>query len=193
DLLMLSRVAVPEMVIIFFELLIYFVILSERNSRWQMSLAGFLLFLAAGMKATIVFFLLIFSILILLMPRPATGAENRVAKWRDLALFWAGFSLPIVAVAVASILYLSLAQQVLAHWNALKYGNLLDHFLRLQNFYTYSLIRFPFEDELAPTFNVWALGLWISALAWVASGKKDLVLQERRYLVTSALWFGLYL
>src|SRR5262249_31767854 len=55
------------------------------------------------------------------------------------------------------------------------------------------LIRFPFEDELAPTFNVWALGLWISALAWMASGKKDIVLQERRYLVTSALWFGLYL
>ena len=69
DLLALSRVAVPEMAAMFFQALIYFVIVMRGSSVWRFALAGFLMFMAVGVKATTVLVLPIFSVVILLMPR----------------------------------------------------------------------------------------------------------------------------
>src|SRR5262249_2066418 len=52
DLVVLSRVAVPEMVVMLFQLLIYLSIVSSGNSLWRMVLAGALMLVACGMKAT---------------------------------------------------------------------------------------------------------------------------------------------
>ena len=51
DLIALSRVAVPEMVVMSFELAVYFLIVSG-TSPWQMVSAGALFLVACGMKAT---------------------------------------------------------------------------------------------------------------------------------------------
>src|SRR4029077_20878439 len=99
DLVMLSRVAVPEIVITFFQLVIFVVIVSTGGSSWRMVSAGLLLLVACGMKATIIAFLPIFSVIILLMPRRLTETQ----RWRDLTLFWIGFSAP--ALVTASLSY----------------------------------------------------------------------------------------
>ena len=86
DLVGLSRVAVPEMVVMSFELAIYFLIVLGR-SPWRMAAAGVLLLMACGMKATAALMLPIFSVMIFAMPRQATDAR----RWRDLNLFLTGF------------------------------------------------------------------------------------------------------
>ena len=86
DLVGLSRVAVPEMVVMSFELAIYFLIVLGR-SPWHMAAAGVLLLMACGMKATAALMLPIFSVIIFAMPRRATDAR----RWRDLSLFLTGF------------------------------------------------------------------------------------------------------
>ena len=86
DLIGLSRVAVPEMVVMSFELAIYFLIVLGR-SPWHMAAAGVLLLMACGMKATAALMLPIFSAIIFVMPRQATDAR----RWRDLNLFLTAF------------------------------------------------------------------------------------------------------
>ena len=107
-------------------------------------------------------------------------------------LFCTGFSLPLVIVATSFSYFFSF-HQILTYWNSLKLGNLKDQFLRVSNFHVYRLISFFFEDSLAPTFDIWALGLWLSALAWMANHKNETSFQPHRYLVTSAVWIVLYL
>ena len=72
DLVVLSRVAVPEMVILFFQLVIYFVIVSDGHSSWRMVLSGFLFLAGCAMKATMALLLPIVSVMILAMPRKPT-------------------------------------------------------------------------------------------------------------------------
>ncbi|MGH8064828.1 MAG: ArnT family glycosyltransferase [Candidatus Entotheonellia bacterium] len=184
DLLALSRMAVPEVVSICFQLLIYVTLIAKQSSPYRMLLAGLLLLLAVGMKATAVPLLGIFSIIILSVPRPASYTTVGTDRWRDLLLFWTGFALPILLPGLIGLAYHPLD----THWVRAHLFMIMEH-LRLSNAYT--MISFPFEHPWSPTFNAWALGLWLSALAWMAAGR-DIDLLTRRYLVTSAIWFALY-
>jgi len=183
DLVYLSRVAVPEMVIMFFQLLIYFIIVSNRGSVWRMLLAGLLLAVAVGMKATMVPFLAIFSVIILFLPRHYSETETSTRRWRDLILFWAG---SVVPIAVVGLVWFFLQPELsTSSWY------IIGRFLGLTT--AYDVISFPFEHTLSPTFNIYSLGLWVSALGWMAGGWDEIDFQLRRYLVTSAIWFTLYL
>ena len=186
DLVMLSRVAVPEMPLMFLELVIYFIIVAGGTS-WRMVAAGLLMLVLIVMKLTTLLYLPIFSIIIVFMPRnTASGSE----RWRDLQLFWISFATPIAIGGLVGYFFLSkglptFQNHVWGLWIA------ISKLLALANFY--NVISFPFEHSLSHTLNLWALGLWISVLGWLARDRVSIDFQSRRYLTTSAIWFTLYL
>src|SRR5262249_31156987 len=86
DLVMLSRMAVPEMASMLGQLASYALIVGERSSPGRMVLAGVVLAAAAGFKATAVLVLPIFSIMVLAAARLRETVE-RSRSWRDLLWF----------------------------------------------------------------------------------------------------------
>jgi 4-amino-4-deoxy-L-arabinose transferase-like glycosyltransferase len=188
DLVMLSRVAAPEIVITFFQLVIFVVIVSTGRSSRRMVSAGLLLLVACGMKATMTLFLPIFSIIILLMPRRPTETQ----RWHDLTSFWIGFSVP--ALVTALVCYLFFLERAPTFLASLERASMV---IRSQaapaRLYLYNVISFPFEHTLAPTFNFWSLGLWFGLVGWLAVDRDKIDFQLHRLLTTSVLWFVLYL
>ena len=77
DLIGLSRVAVPEMVVMSFELAVYFLIVLG-TSPWHMVSAGVLLLMACGMKATAALLLPIFSVIIFCHASKSHGCTKMV-------------------------------------------------------------------------------------------------------------------
>jgi hypothetical protein len=53
-------------------------------------------------------------------------------------------------------------------------------------------VNFLFVHPFSATLNIWALGLWLSALAWMSAGRDEINSHQRRYLLTSAIWIALY-
>lgn len=184
DLVMLSRVAVPEMVIMFFQILIYFILTSNGNSSYRMLFAGLLLFLSMGMKLTMAPFLAIFSVIILFMPRQYPGRETDRQVWRDLITFWIGFTVPFVMAVIIGSSFTGISKHSLLQTLAL-----LKSFIHLST----RKIGFLFGQPFSLTLKIWALGLWLSALAWMSADRGEIDLHSRRYLLTSAIWFTLYL
>ena len=188
DLVVLSRVAVPEMAVMLFQLIIYFAIVGSGRSSWRMVSAGILMLMACGMKATMVlFFLPIFSIVIVLMPNNSVAPRRR---WRDLALFWGGFTLP--TLIGGSIFYLLNSHQAL---NFISMGHSLitsGRFTGLSSQFLYNVMSFPFMHVLSPTFSLWLLGLWLAVLGWLVEDGDQGDLRWRRYFTTSVTWFLSY-
>ena len=194
DLVVLSRMAVPEMAIMFFQLLIYFMLVSKGDSSHRMLLAGFLLWVAVGMKATMAPFLAIFSIIILFIPLRNSEMKSAMQRWRNLALFWIGFAIPLLLVALVwFFLCLPEISSFVSSATFIKNftSGLTKHWIGMSS--AYDVISFFFENLIARTFNIWALGLWISVLGWMAVNWDDIDFQLRRYLQTSGIWFTLYL
>lgn len=184
DLVALSRFAVPEMTLIAFQLAIYFMIVSSEKSAWRMAAAGALAVFAVAVKMTMLLSLPIFFIMIIAMPRRVRGGA---ARWRDLSAFAIGLALPAALAGLAYFFFLADSRSLSDITRQLSTA---AAFLRLSNFY--SIISFPFDHSLALTFNLWALGLWLSGLAWMAGGREILDFPSQRYLATSAVWFLLY-
>ena len=183
DLVALSRVAVPEMVVMSFELAVYFLIVLG-TSPWQMVSAGALLLVACGMKATAALLFPVFSVIILAMPRSATDARRR----RDLMLFLTGFLVPGLVGVVTG--YFLLSEPMPNHIGAL--ATLIQLFLGISKPYLYTVISFLFEHSFSYTFNLWSLGVWLTTVVWWASGPNKIDFRLHRYLTTSGTWFLLY-
>jgi len=183
----LSRIAVPEMVLMFFQLAIYFIIVAGETSSRRMIAAGMLMFVLTAMKLTMLLFLPIFSIVIFFMPR---NTASRTERWRDIRLFWTGFIAPVVILGLGWYFFLSkdLPSFQNPTWNPWLAVNKFLFVARL-----YNVISFPFEHSLSSTFNLWSLGLWISFLGLSAGSRVNVDFQSHRYLAASAIWFTLYL
>lgn len=185
DLVVLSRVAIPEMAVMLFQLLIYFLIVGQGKSFWRLS-AGILLLVGCGMKATMVFFLPIFSLVILSMPRRLDDS----CRLRDLAWFWTGFSIPVATAGAAlfllnpelASLFISMGHSLLTR----------GQFTQLSSGFLYNAVSFPFTHALSPTFSFWLLGVWLAALGWLSSDREQQDIQWRRYLGAAATWFISY-
>jgi hypothetical protein len=186
DLLALSRLAVPEMAAMFFQALIYFVIVMRGSSVWRFALAGFLMFMAVGVKATTALLLPIFSVVILLMPRH----PGRPEIWRGLMLFWTGFLLPIALFVAISIFVLPEQSADLRLHIAAFFKYSLRAFIAFSGLY--GVTSFAFEDEFSAAFNLWALAVWLAALARFANEGNKLDFELSRYFVTSFVWSILY-
>lgn len=185
DLVMLSRVAVPEMVIMLFQLLIYFMLVLSEGTRRRMLFAGVMLWLGVAMKATMLAFLPICLAIILFMPRESTETRTTPDRWRDVMWFSTGFAVPFLVVGVIWFGCCAGDSSSVA-----EYLSVIRQRVGLSG--AYDVMSFPFEHAISPTFNVWALGLWLSMLAWMASGRDSIDSQSRRFLVTSTIWFALY-
>ena len=184
DLIALSRVAVPEMVVMSFELAVYFLIVLG-TSPWQVVSAGALLLVACGMKATAALLFPVFSVMILAMPRSTTDAQ----RGYDLMLFVIGFLVPGLVGAVTG--YFLLSEPMPNRIGAL--ATLIQLFLGISKPYLYTVISFLFEHSFSYTFNLWSLGVWLTTVVWWASGPNKIDFRLHRYLTTSGIWFLFYL
>jgi hypothetical protein len=183
DLVELSRVAIPETVVMLFQLVVYFLIVEPGRSPRRMFVAGLILVIGVGMKATIVPMLAIFSLLIGVAP---LGASTPRAERRPCLLaFWCGFAAPAALVApVGFIGSLTPPTVVLPH------VSIFSDFLRLNDAFSTGL--FLFADSFSPTVNFWGLGVWLSVLAWTANQNSEILRPLRLYLLSSMIWLGCY-
>jgi len=178
DLLVLSRLAIPEIAVMALHLLVYAMIVATPGSLWRLALAGLLQAIAVGMKATALPTLAIFLLIVLARPS-APGDRGRV---RSLAVFSAGFAVPFAIAALA--------------WSLCCYPRGID-FATLRTILTfvgppsaYNAIGFFFTDSLAPTINTWAVALWLAIVGWMSSDDVDPRL--RRLLRTATIWWVAY-
>ena len=183
DLIELSRVAVPETVVMLLQLAIYFLIIQRGGISRRMYAAGFLLLVTVGMKATVAPMLAIFTLMILGEPLLTEGM--RIRRWSNLSRFWCGFAAPLAVLALAGILH---APTNAAH--QFPRISLFAHFLHVGE--PWGISAFLFQDTLSPVINLWGLGVWLSVLAWTADKEGDLVAPLRPYLVTSMIWLVTY-
>ena len=192
DFVVMSRVAVPEMVVILFQALAYFMLVSREPSPRRMALLGAFMLFAVGMKGTVVFSLGIFSLIIFFMPAAQDESSGKARKWLLLLWFWVGLAAPLV---IASAVWIGCCAQrsllELVQLSGAAYLATALRFLRFSDLY--HILSFPFKDSLAPSLNFLALGLWLSSLGWIAANRKQVDVLSRRYLVTSTTWIVAYL
>ena len=179
DLIVLSRVAVPEMTVMAAHLLIYLRLVADRPRPALLVLAGVASLITVGIKATSLPVVGIFALVVLTRPRDASWAGSR---WRDLAAFLAGVLVPLTAAPVL--------------WPARGAGDLVASAEALVGAFVgpnslYGAVDFVFDDPMAATLNLWLLGLWCALVGWCAAG--PLVdARSRRVLATSLTWAGAY-
>jgi hypothetical protein len=180
DLLMLSRVAVPEVPAMLLQLAVYLLLVSGPATSTRLLGAGLVLLAMVATKATTVFLVPIFSAIVLLQPLP----EGSRGRGRSLLLFWAP-SLASAALGLGAVVLAGRARPALAA-NA----GIIRGFLGLNTPFT--ILAFPFETDFGPVFNMWALGLCLVAVAWLA--RRDLAVEPalRRVFLTAGLWAALY-
>jgi hypothetical protein len=183
DLVELSRVAVPETVVMLLQLAIYFLIVQRGGASRRMYAGGLLLLVTVGMKATVAPMVAIFTLMILGEPLLTEGV--RIRRWSDLTRFWCGFTAPLAALALVGILH---APTNAAH--PFPPISLFAHFLHVDELW--GICAFLFQDTLSPVINLWGLGVWLSVLGWTADKEGDAVRPLRPYLVTSMIWLGVY-
>ena len=192
DFVVLSRLAVPEMVIIFFEALIYFALVTGEPSRRRMATLGILMLIAVGMKGTAAFFLGIFSMIILFMPRAPGESAGRPWRSHNLLWFWGGFAAPVL---ISSAVWIGCCapESLLASGKLSGSAHILTFigFIRFSN--VFHILSFFFKDSLAPALYILAMGLWLSWLGWIAADREDVDDLTRRCLVTSTTWIVAYL
>lgn len=180
DLLMLSRVAVPEVPAMLLQLAVFLLVVTGPPAPVRLVGAGLLLLAMIGTKATTVFLVPIFSALVLLQPLP----EGSHRRWSRLLLFWAG-SLASLGALVGALALAGRARPSLA-----ANVGIIRSFLGLNGPYT--VVAFPFETDFGPVFNMWALGLCLVAVAWL--GRRDLPVEPalRRAFIGASVWVALY-
>lgn len=179
DLIVLSRVAVPEMTVMAAHLLVYLMLVADARRSVLLPLAGAATLVSVGIKLTALPVAGIFALIVLTQPRDPSWAGSR---WRDFTAFLAGLLVPLVAIAalLASRGPSGLVARIEAQAGALVSPNSL-----------YGAVVFVFDDPMAASLNLWLLALWCSLIGWLAAG--PLVDgRSRRLLVTSLTWAGAY-
>lgn len=182
DLVMLSRVAVPEMAVMLLQLLVYALVVAGRPSWRRLALAGLLLAAAVGTKITVIWMLPIFSAVVLAVSRREAGAR----RWAPLAAFWLGAGAPLLAVGLVGI---SPAGARAASLES--YVRTIEGHLRLAGLY--DIVSFPMDDLFARTLNLWGLGLWLGVVGWITARPGEVEERARRHLLASAVWLGLFI
>jgi hypothetical protein len=182
DLVVLSRLAIPEMAAMLLELVAYVLLVAGRRSLLRIALAGALTAGAIGMKATVLPVAFIFA-LILLSRSANDGDPSRRAS---VASFAAGALAPFVATAPA----------LAAGWLPVAGPSLADTLRILRGFVGptsfFELISLPFSSDIASVLPIWALGAWIGLLGRLAAGSDRADTASHPYLTGAIVWVGLY-
>jgi hypothetical protein len=180
DLLPLSRVAVPEIVVIFVHLVIYTILVSEKLSRWRLVVAGFLEFVAIGMKVTALPVAAVW-VAVILLRRREDGADRR--GWRDVMAFLGGFTGPLILVAIVAVgCCVNVVQSMRANITT------VSSFVGLSSLHR--AIAFFFEETLSTSFSLWGLGVWLATVGRLASSTGAVLdARRRRYFATATIWW----
>ena len=182
DLVVLSRIAVPEMAAMSLSLLAYVLLVAERAGGMRLAAAGLMTAVAIGMKATVLPVAPIFAAILLTRSREPAGGRSRGAA---LAAYAAGLLLP-VAVAGFGVLIRSPGA-------AATIGSTVDtvgDFMGVTALY--ALLAFPFEDPVAPVLGIWALAAGLAFLGALVRRPDGAGAAERRHLAAAGIWVVLY-
>jgi len=178
DLVVLSRVAVPEMAVMALELAAYLLIAGERGSSRWFFLAGLLMAAAVGMKATALPVVGIFAIIILFRPVAGPDESSRPGAFVS---FVAGFGTPLL---VAGIVFLGCCYREPA--------GLAETLRAVRSFVglatPHRILSFPFDGDLAPVVALWGLGTWLVLVGWFALRPDHSDTRSRRLLGSATIW-----
>jgi hypothetical protein len=133
-----------------------------------------------GVKATTVFLVPIFSLMLVLQPRAALEPRRIPA----LLLFWTP-GLAALGLALGALFLGKGTSPVIGH-NV----DLVRTFLGTNRLFT--VLAFPFEADFGPVFNVWAMALCLVGAAWLGRGTVAAEPAVRRVAWGGALWAALY-
>jgi hypothetical protein len=177
DLVMLSRVCVPEMPALFLGFAA-FILLVQGSSRYATVSAGFFVSAGLAMKATLAPILPLLGIIALFRNDRLRGPMRTLVY----------FSTPVVACGVVgAFAAIALAPGSAANLNGALAKNVttIAKFVELNT--VYNTISFFFYSTLAPTINVWLLGVWVGALVWLAA-PEAFTPAVRRWLCAALVW-----
>lgn len=180
DLVMLSRVAIPEVPVMLLHLLAFLVLVRRPATRRDIAVAGGILLVAVATKATALPIIGIFASLALLDP----GVRERVARHRRLLA--AAGALVLAAALAALAVFFGPARPAVA----IDTFETVGEFLRVSS--VYEIVSFNFRDTWAPTFNVWLLLAWVGAAGPLVArgGQPDTA--AHTWFAASAVWAALF-
>lgn len=182
DLVVLSRLAVPEMAVMLLELAAYVLIAGERGSSWRLFLAGLIMAAAVGTKATALPVVGIFAVILLLRP---VALPREPSRGQALASFAAGLAMPLL---VAGVVFLGCCYRAPAALGETLRG--VRSFVGLAT--PHMILSFPFDADLAPVLAVWAIGIWLVVLGWLALSPDHCDVHSQRLLASATIWATLY-
>lgn len=180
DLVMLSRVAIPEVPVMLLHLLTFLVLVRRPATRRGTVVAGGLLLAAIATKATALPVAGIFVAVALLDPR----ARDRVR--RHGRLLAAAGALALAAGVAAIILFLSPARPAVA----IDTFETVGEFLSVSS--VYEIVSFNIRDPFAPTFNVWLLLAWAGAAGPLVARGGSTSTAAHTWFAASAVWAALF-
>ena len=180
DLVMMSRVAVPEVPAMLFQLVAFAVIVTPPASMPRMVTGGLCLLLAVATKVTVLPVVPIFAVIAVLMSGP--GARRRL---RNLAMVGAGLVVPVIPVAL-----LWLVRQGGDVEGLRGTSSIVRPFLAPPSLY--EIASLPFEATLAPLFNVWGMAVCLTFVGWAATSRSETSSTVRHWYMASLIWLGAY-
>jgi hypothetical protein len=182
NLLLHSRVAIPEIAVMFVHLLVYAILVSDVLSRPRLVLAGLLACAAIGMKMTALPVGLIW-VAIILVRRWQEGAGRRA--WVDVVAFMAGLAAPVILGGIpVAVCCPGTAAGVMSTVSVIR------RFLAPSTPYT--SLAFFFEEPMSASFSFWGLGVWLAIVGRLAVTDDALDSRRRRYFATSVVWWVAY-
>jgi hypothetical protein len=187
DLFAISRMAIPEVPSIVVVLGAYWLItdyLSETRPRTRLLLAGLVTLCATGLKFNNAFFLVIGIAMIVFADARPTSIRTRLAN--SVIYCVPAFSAAVLAI-VGALLLLG-TQAVLVNLSPV--SDALS--VLVQPAALFQMVSGLFEGGFTWTVNVWAMGVWFSALCGVVGITRHVDLAGRTHLRASAVWIALY-
>jgi hypothetical protein len=175
DLVVLSRLAIPEMAAMAVSFAGFLVLVRARTP-WGMAAGGLLAAAAVGTKATVAPLAVIFGVLALArMPQPGLSRRRAVAAYAAGVLVPGGLAAGVLLAVGAS--------------NAMFLVRVLKGFVGLSDLY--KLVDF-LDDTLAPTLALWSLAAWLGCLGGLLGRGVGTSDEEAAHLRAACLWAGVF-
>lgn len=185
EVLMLSRISNPEAPLMLIELLIFFLISFPKPTRLNYFFSAIALLFGDGVKATFLFFSVVFAGLLLGAPIQNINARDFWPSRLKIVLILCGLGLVSL---VAIVGWIACCNQGSPDSNPLY---TIIRFLNINSLY--SFFTFPFSDPIAPVFNFFMLGIWVSLIGWLQLDRGNArCFRLHRLFVSASIWFVLY-
>ena len=182
DLVILSRLAVPEMTSMALQFLLYLMITAGHLSVLGCFGIALVSLLVVGAKITAAPVVALFSLFLVvrLLGFPST-AERR---WTGFLAYIAGLMAPLPILLV----FLARRSDL---WGVVHSLRTVQTFLGTSE--PYEILSFPFESPLSAELNLVGLGFWYALIGWQAARSAGMETKSSRHFFLSGTWALLYL